>query len=106
MKKFDNRNTQLLNQFENIEWIENSGLDLEDLLLKYNQLMEQEGILSKAMLKAKTFELLANHARIAIDKDDIFEIFGNEYDGRKISLKYFIDLCVRHLEVQRYCYLN
>lgn len=73
MKKFDNRNTQLLNQFENIEWIENSGLNLEDLLSKYNQLMEQDGTLSKAVIKAKTFELLANHARIAIDKDDIFQ---------------------------------
>ena len=27
------------------------------------------------------------------DKQIIYEIFEDDYDGRKISLKYFIDLC-------------
>ena len=35
-----------------------------------------------------------------------YEVFGEDYDGRKISLKYFIDLCIRFLEKQRYCCLE
>lgn len=41
-----------------------------------------------------------------INKDKIYDIFGNNYDGRVISLKYFIDLCIRYLEEQRYCCLE
>ena len=32
----------------------------------------------------------------------IYEIFDEAYDERKISLKYFIDLCIRFLEKQIY----
>ena len=41
-----------------------------------------------------------------IEKDKIYNIFGKHYDGRIISLKYFIDLCIRYLEEQRYCCLE
>ena len=41
-----------------------------------------------------------------INKDKIYNIFGKHYDGRIISLKYFIDLCIRYLEEQRYCCLE
>ena len=41
-----------------------------------------------------------------IKDETIYEIFGNQYDGRKISLSYFIDLCIRHLEYKRYCCFN
>ena len=40
------------------------------------------------------------------DKQIIYEIFEDDYDGRKISLKYFIDLCIRFLEKQRHCCLE
>ena len=40
------------------------------------------------------------------DNQIIYEIFEDDYDGRKISLKYFIDLCIRFLEKQRYCCLE
>lgn len=46
-----------------------------------------------------------NHMLDYIDSNVICEIF-EDYDGRKISLKYFIDLIVRYLEKQRYCCLN
>lgn len=36
-----------------------------------------------------------------IDKKIIYEIF-EDYDGRIISLRYFIDLCIRYLEKQKY----
>ena len=35
-----------------------------------------------------------------------YSIFEDDYDGRKISLKYFIDLCIRYLEKQKYCCLD
>ena len=34
------------------------------------------------------------------DQKIIYGIFQDDYDGRKISLKYFIDLCVHYLEKQ------
>ncbi len=46
-----------------------------------------------------------NHMLNYTDSNVISEIF-EDYDGRKISLKYFIDLVVRYLEKQRYCCLN
>ena len=41
-----------------------------------------------------------------ITKDKIYDIFKENYDGRIISLKYFIDLCIRYLDDQRYCCLE
>ena len=41
-----------------------------------------------------------------IDIKNIYEIFGDDYDGRKISLKYFIDLCIRFLDTQKACSLQ
>ena len=41
-----------------------------------------------------------------ITKDKIYDIFKENYDGRIISLKYFIDLCIRYLDEQRYCCLE
>lgn len=35
-------------------------------------------------------------------KDKIYDIFKDNYDGRIISLKYFLDLCIRYLHGQRY----
>ena len=46
-----------------------------------------------------------NHMLDYTDSNIISEIF-EDYDGRKISLKYFIDLVVRYLEKQRYCCLR
>lgn len=40
------------------------------------------------------------------DNSNVYSIFGDDYDGRKISLKYLIDLCIRYLEKQRYCCLD
>lgn len=41
-----------------------------------------------------------------INKDKLYDIFGENYDGRVISLKYFIDLFIRYLKEQRYCCLE
>ena len=55
MKNFDFDNKNLRNQFDSIEWIENSGLGEEELLSEFNALMKQDGKESRAVLKAKLF---------------------------------------------------
>ena len=77
-------------------------LDTQNLIKK---VAEKNNIENDRLVRSDIDKTL-NNVLDLIDKDDIFEIFGNEYDGRKISLKYFIDLCIRHLELQKYCYLN
>lgn len=71
MKKFTTENTNLLTQFENIEWIK--GMTPDELEKRYSELMGNKKVFSKAILKAKTFELIAENAPIAVDKDDIFQ---------------------------------
>ena len=63
----------LCSQFDNIQWIEESGLSESELKLMVDTLMKNNGGLSKAMIKAKTFELIANKSRIAVDRDDVFQ---------------------------------
>lgn len=60
-----------LNQYSQINWItenENFEKELED---KFNAIMGET--YSKAMKKAKLFEMIANEAPIAVDKEDIFQ---------------------------------
>lgn len=73
---FETKKKKLEGQFENIEWIEASGISEKELLHESEDLMHSE--LSRIMIKAKTFKLIANSSRIAVDKDDIFQdkIFG------------------------------
>lgn len=71
MKKFDSENIKLCTQFDNINWF--SGLDESELFSEYEKLMENKEGFSKAILKAKTFELICKKSCIAIDKDDIFQ---------------------------------
>jgi hypothetical protein len=58
LKNFDFDNKNLQNQFNSIEWIENSGLGEEDLFSEFNALMKRDGKESRAVLKAKLFALI------------------------------------------------
>ena len=71
MKNFNKNNISLINQFDNINWIENSGISEDELNILFNNLMKES--YPKAILKAKTFEMILEKARIAIVKDDIFQ---------------------------------
>ena len=87
MKKFDFDNKDLQNQFKNIRWIEESGLDADALLKEFDAIMAQDGKESRAVLKAKSFALICEKARIALDEDDIFQdkIFQGEKWGGWIA---------------------
>ena len=58
MKKFDKNNTGLCNQFENICWIEQSGVSEAELKAEVNKFTENKEGLSKSIMKAKTFEFI------------------------------------------------
>ena len=58
MKKFDFENKTLQNQFKNIRWIEESGLDADALLKEFDAIMAQDGKESRAVLKAKSLRFL------------------------------------------------
>lgn len=75
---FNLKRSNLINQFSKTNWLIDSGITKEELE-KEISIIESE-FRSKAIIKAKTFELIANKSRIAIDKDDIFQdkLFGGK----------------------------
>lgn len=73
MRRFDQSDRQLCEQFQNTEWLLDSGVSPEELVHCYQELMDHPKGYSKAILKARTFDLIARKARIAVDKTDIFQ---------------------------------
>ncbi len=73
MKVFDKTNDRLCNQFQNINWIAQSGVSPEELDQLYQKLTEENGHLPRNILKAKTFATILQNAQIALDPDDIFQ---------------------------------
>ena len=78
MKKFNQENEQLHNQFENIHWIFDGGVSEAELYSRYGAITENPNGDSKAIVKAKVFEMIAQEAPIAVDREDIFQdkLFG------------------------------
>lgn len=76
--------------------------DINELMLKIAEIHEVENHKIVRSAIDKSLNTMLDNTNINI----IYEIFGENYDGRKISLKYFIDLCIRFLEKQRYCCLE
>ena len=86
MKLFDKNDTRLTKQFDNINWISDSGVGEEELEALHNDLMKQN--LPHAILKAKAFELILKNGRIAVIPEDIFQdkVFGSQkYGGALIK---------------------
>ena len=73
MKNFNFDNKNLRNQYDFIEWIEESGITEEALLSEFDAQMKLDGKVSRAVLKAKLFALICEKSCLAIDKDDIFQ---------------------------------
>ncbi len=87
MKKFDKNNKKLCNQFENIQWLNETGISEEELNLGCNKLMENTDNLPICIVKAKLFEFILLNSRLAIIEDDIFQdkIFEGHFSGGIIS---------------------
>lgn len=82
--KFERNREELEKQFEQIDWIIRDGVD-EAALKEACEKLQQDMIEQpKAMIKAKTFELILSKAPIAIDKKDIFQ---DKLLGAQIMLK-------------------
>ncbi len=73
MKAYDEVKDRLQKQFQEIEWIPESGINPEALEARCAELTHALTDCSKALIKAKTFEMIAYESRIAIDKDDLFQ---------------------------------
>ena len=78
MYRFDKDNKRLCSQFEEIQWIESSGVSPEKLQEMCNDLMHSSQNTPKCITKAKLFDTIARYSRIALDIDDIFQdkLFG------------------------------
>ena len=61
----------LSESFQKIDWIAESGMQEEELKAKVQEIEAANP--SRAIAKAKTFELLVTQARIAVDRYDIFQ---------------------------------
>lgn len=78
---------------------------LQDMNFLVNKVAEKNKISNEQVVRSAMDKAL-NTTLDYIDITVIYDIFGEDYDGRKISVKYFIDLCIRYLEKQRYCCFN
>lgn len=88
MKSFYQNQKILREQFNNICWIEESGVNEEQLRELYNELMQEDKKYNRAIIKAKLFEMLCTKSRIAIDKEDIFQdkLFGGNFINEQREL--------------------
>ena len=74
---------------------------LTDANTLIKKVAEKNNVLNDKVVRSDIDRAL-NHVLDYIDIKVIYDIFNDSYDGRKISLKYFIDLCIRYLENQKY----
>jgi len=88
MKKFDQKNKSLREQFADISWLSDSGVSEVEFIQLFQELMENKEGLSRVILKARTFEMIMQKARIAVDKEDVFQdkIFGRGYMVKQFSV--------------------
>ena len=62
---FEGHKETLSHQYENPNWIETSGVSLDVLMQDVEGI--ENAFQSKMIIKARTFDLIANKAQIAID---------------------------------------
>lgn len=78
---------------------------LKDVNFLVEKIAEKNNVYNKSIVRSVMDKTL-NSVLDLVDNSVIYNVFGNFYDGRKISLKYFIDLCIHYLEEKNYCCLN
>ena len=79
---------------------------LQDMNILLKKVSEKNNVENNKVVRSAMDKSLNNMLDF-LHTDLVYDIFGDDYDGRKISLKYFIDLCIRYLEKEeRYCCLE
>ena len=77
----------------------------QDMNILVKKVAEKNNIVNEKVVRSamdKSLNTMLDYTDINV----FYDIFGDDYDGRKISVKYFIDLCMHYLEKQRYCCLD
>ena len=72
IKFYDDKKEILVSQYTDADWIEDSGLSVDELnegILKIDEEYKDKGL---SLLKAKQFEFVMQNGRIAVEKEDIF----------------------------------
>ncbi len=97
MLNFEKDREVLENEFNNIRWIEETGISETELLKEYNIIMNSN--MPKAIKKASLFEMISNKSRIAVDKKDIFQdkLFGGNLIKRQRN-KWFSEIVTENLK--------
>lgn len=76
---------KLLDQYVNINWLADSGLDKDQLMEKLEEMAKNEP--SAAQFRAYAFLFITGSARLAVDKEDIFQ---DKLDGIGLIKKFRI----------------
>lgn len=69
---------------------------IQDMNLLVEKVSERNNVTNKKVVRSAMDKSL-NTTLNYIDNNILYDFFSDYYDGRKISLKYFIDLCIHHL---------
>jgi hypothetical protein len=78
---------------------------LEDMNILVEKIAKKNNVENEKIVRSLMDKTL-NNIFDSTDRSIVYEIFKNNYDGRKVSLKYFVDLCIRYLDEKRYCCLE
>lgn len=70
---------------------------LQDMTMLVKKVAEKNNIENNKVVRSAIDKSL-NNVLDYLHTDLLYEIFNDDYDGRKVSAKYFIDLCIRYLE--------
>lgn len=103
MKQFDRNSERLRNQFENIAWIPESGVSPKELEQMYQQLIRDTAAQPRNIIKAKTFQMILQHSRIAVIPEDIFQNHlqeGTKWDGIMATQRFLWEKEIRESELR------
>lgn len=78
-----------------------NGFKLQQDMNKLVKKIAEKNRISNEKVVRSAMDKSLNSMLDYTNTDTIYDIFGDDYDGRKISVKYFIDLCIRYLEEQK-----
>lgn len=97
------KGTTYLKDAISFAYIDNSLLfNIQDLMKKVAQ---KNYVLDYTLVRSLIDKSL-NNALNLLDINTLYNIFGDDYDGRKISLKYFIELCIRYIDKKNNYYFK